>query len=202
MIKSFPLSWPSGWRQTTAEKRRPAYFKRHRQSITIAAAVTRVLDQLRRFGFEDTEQIIISTNLKPRLDGWPISGQKAPDEIGVAVYWKHVKDLQYKVMAIDGYSTVADNLAAVAATLEALRAVERHGGAIILDRAFSGFTCLPEPNNWRHELGLTDQSATLSAARQAFRRLALVRHPDQGGSEEAMARLNRAWEDAQRELAP
>ena len=38
-------------------------------------------------------------------------------------------------MAIDAYTRTADNLAAVAATLEAMRAIERHGGAQILERA-------------------------------------------------------------------
>lgn len=201
MIRNFPLSWPSGWQQTPAAKRRPAYFKTHQQWITLAAAMKRVLDQLRRFGYADTEHIIISTNLRPRLDGWPSSGQKEPEEVGVAVYWKHKTDAQHKVMAVDGYQTVADNLAAVAATLEALRAVERHGGAIILDRAFQGFTSLPSPNDWRHVLGF-DQTPTLAQARERYRALAMTAHPDQGGSEARMAELNGAWESAQRELTP
>jgi len=46
-------------------------------------------------------------------------------------------------MAIDIYDTVAGNLAAVAATLDAMRAIERHGGAQILKRAFQGFKALP-----------------------------------------------------------
>ncbi|KVD37855.1 hypothetical protein WJ41_22830 [Burkholderia ubonensis] len=60
---------------------------------------------------------------------------------GVAVYWETRAGAR-RVMAIDQYTRVADNLAAVAATLDAMRAIERHGGARILERAFTGFAAL------------------------------------------------------------
>ena len=44
----------------------------------------------------------------------------------------------------------ADNRSAIEASLEAMRAIERHGGAEILDRAFQGFQALPSPNDWPH----------------------------------------------------
>jgi hypothetical protein len=60
-------------------------------------------------------------------------------------------------MAIDQYDRVEHNLAAIAATLDAMRAIKRHGGAEILDRAFTGFTALPAPmaggKPWRQVLG-------------------------------------------------
>ena len=74
---------------------------------------------------------IISTNLKLRLDGLPRSDQKEPDDPGVAVYWQRLSKPK-KVMAIDLYDRIADNLAAIGATLNAMRAIERHGGALIL----------------------------------------------------------------------
>jgi hypothetical protein len=46
-------------------------------------------------------------------------------------------------MAIDIYTRIADNLAAVAATIDAMRAIERHGGAQILKRAWMGLKALP-----------------------------------------------------------
>jgi hypothetical protein len=103
-------------------------------------------------------------------------------------------------MAVDQYTQVADNLAAIAATLEAMRAIERHGGAMILERAFLGFTALPSPNDWRHVLGF-EHTPTLPEARDRYRKLAATQHPDLGGSDARMAELNGAWDSAQRELS-
>ena len=200
-MRNYPLTWPNGWRRTQANKRKSGYFKKNRQYVSVAEGVKRVLEQLRLFGFVDDEHIIISTNMKPRLDGYPVSGQKEPDDVGVAAYWKKSKDPQHKVMAIDCYGTVADNLAAIAATLEAMRAIERHGGAMILERAFVGFTALPSPNDWRHVLGF-ENTPTFEQAKERYRKLAMTNHSDQGGSDARMAELNGAWESAQRELLP
>lgn len=80
-----------------------------------------------------------------------------------------------------------------------MRAIERHGGAMILERAFSGFDQLPSPNDWRHVLGF-EQTPTLALAKARYLELALKRHPDAGGSNAAMSELNAAWEQAQIEL--
>ena len=117
--------------------------------------VERVLDELGRLSIWRDDSVI-STNITTRLDGLPRSDQKAPEDPGVAVYWE-TKNGDRRVMAIDQYRRVADNLAAIAATLEALRAIERHGGAQILDRAFTGFTSLPSPaaaRTWREVIGV------------------------------------------------
>lgn len=96
-------------------------------------------------------------------------------------------------------------LADVAATLYAMRAIERHGGAAILDRAFSGFAALPAPGHaarsWREVLGFTaGHTITLDDARTAYRRLATENHPDHGGDPDRMAEINRAWQQAQEAL--
>ena len=51
---------------------------------------------------------------------------------------------------------VEESLAAIAATLDAMRAIERHGGARVLERAFTGFTAVPAPDarkHWREVFG-------------------------------------------------
>lgn len=199
-MTNFPLSWPAGWRRTKPDARRDANFKHQAGRLSISDGVGRVIEQLRLFGYWSCDHIIISTNVKPRLDGLPRSDSAQPLDPGVAVYWKRAKDPQHKVMAVDQYTKVADNLAAIAATLEAMRAIERHGGAMILERAFLGFTSLPSPNDWRHVLGF-EQTPTLPEARDRYRKLAATQHPDLGGSDARMAELNGAWESAQRELS-
>jgi len=95
-------------------------------------------------------------------------------------------------MAIDRYDRVADNLAAIAATLEAMRAIERHGGAEILDRAFTGFAALPQPEtSWWVILGVAP-NASCDEIEAAYRRLAMKHHPDRGGDPHEMARINAA----------
>lgn len=209
MPNNYPLSWPDGWKRTVPGNRQYGRFHIKRQSVnssfkhseklSIAQARNRVMEALRLLDVP-LSQVIVSTNLDVRLDGLPRSGQRAPSDPGVAVYWKHRNDQMYKVMAIDQYQKVEDNLAAVAATLEAMRAIERHGGAVILERAFTGFQSLPSPNNWRHILGF-ENTPSLEDAKARYRQLAKQRHPDAGGSEAMMSELNRAMHDAERELS-
>lgn len=214
----YPLAWPAGWKRTAPGKRTSARFaKGERQysstpggsswlrtrHLTISEATTRVLLELGRFGVLEGDAII-STNLVLRLDGLPRSDQRAPEDPGVAVYWQRPAE-PMKCMAIDRYDRVADNLAAVAATLEAMRAIERHGGALILERAFQGFDALPAPGQtsargWREVLEVGPEVITLERVQQNYRRLASLRHPDRGGSHDAMTELNRAWEQAQEAL--
>lgn len=193
---SYPLTWPGGWRRTAPGSRSRSNFSKNKNALSVAEGTKRVLDELRRFGVPDY-QVILSTNIQVRLDGLPYSNQKEPSDPGVAVYWKRRGKEQ--VMATDTYDRVADNLAAIAASLEAMRAIERHGGAQILDRAFLGFTALPEPKNWRDVLNMPG-SSNLAMAKKHYQELAMVHHPDRGGDSEKMAEINRAWSDAQREL--
>jgi predicted metal-dependent phosphoesterase TrpH len=97
---------------------------------------------------------------------------------------------------------VADNLAAVAATLEAMRAIERHGGAAILERAFTGFIALPAPiaagmkREWWVVLDCSPNSGR-EIIEHSFKRLASRYHPDkEGGSAAKMAELNGARAEA------
>ena len=213
-MTNYPLAWPAGWRRTKPEHRTRAKFNKKTKSfssvgngasyrsseVTIAEGSRRVLKELMAFGVEEGDAII-STNLTLRLDGLPRSDQAAPADPGVAVYWKRKDHQQHQSMAIDRYDRIADNLAAIAATLEAMRAIERHGGAMILERAFMGFTALPAPNTWRDVLrahGMT----SLDEVRETFKKLAMVHHPDRGGTEAKMKELNWAMYEAMRELMP
>lgn len=214
-MTNFPLAWPAGWKRTLASSRKGAKFSKKSYvpyqsspggynrsvEVSIAEGTKRVLEQLRALGVRDGDEII-STNLELRLDGLPRGNQKEPADPGVAVYWKKGKDTQHKVLAIDCYTRIADNLAAIAATLDAMRAIERHGGAVILERAFSGFVSLPAPNTWRAVLGFQEGGwVSLERARAEYRELAMTHHPDKGGSESKMKELNWAMAEAEKELS-
>ena len=213
-MQRYPLTWPAGWprrtdkrtvaRFSTAE-RRPGTSWAYRRDVTVAEAIQRVLGELSRIGVAEGDSII-STNLETRLDGLPRSNQPEPDDPGVAVYWQVIGS-PMRVMAIDRYDTVAGNLAAIAATLDAMRAIERHGGAQILERAFAGFDALPAPGataHWRDVLDVPEDSGNradqLARAKWHYRAMASANHPDRGGDTARMAEINRAWAEAQREL--
>lgn len=211
MTTAFPLCWPEGWPRCR-DRKRAKFSKGERQysnygggswmarkSLSIAEATKRVLDELGRLGVEHGDAIV-SSNLQPRLDGLPRAGQAEPSDPGVAVYWQR-RGASMRVMAVDRYDRVADNLAAIAATLEAMRAIERHGGAQVLERAFTGFTALPKPSgaDWWEVLKLP-RTAKRAEIEARFRRLARDRHPDRGGSNHQMAELNRARDQALAEV--
>lgn len=189
--QAFPLQWPAGWRRTPSYQRTTAKFKRADQRLNVGDGASRVYRELAAMGIAE-HKIILSSDLRLRLDGKPYSDQATGSmDPGVAVYWQD--GAQQRCMAIDRYDRIADNLAAVAATIEAMRAIERHGGALILDRAFQGFTALPAAETWWQVLKLSGPNATRQEIELAHRRLAMEHHPDRpGGNNELMAQINRA----------
>jgi len=216
MIQRYPLQWPTGWKRTAHSKRRPAYFNRKEKVSTsvgvvntktrwlgIGDAVKRVFYELEMLGVAHVqEDVVISTNLRVNMSGLPRGDLGEPLDPGAAVYWELKGKRQ--CIAVDRYNRVADNLAAVAATLQAMRTIERHGGAEVLERAFLGFAALPQTasRTWREILGIDLANPTFDFVEERFSSLAKVNHPDQGGSTEVMQELNRARADARRELCP
>jgi hypothetical protein len=209
MIPAYPLAWPDGWPRTPSYQRKRDTFGtqetksnsaggswRAKKAISIADAMRRVREELGRLGVS-ADDLVVSTNLRLNMAGLPRGDQGAPSDPGVAVYWQ-AKGKPQRVMAIDAYERVAGNLAAIAATLEAMRAIDRHGGAQILDRAFTGFTALPAPKRWPEILGVSP-AATAAEIERAFKAKARQAHPDAGGSTARMAELNAARDQALRE---
>lgn len=204
-ITAYPLQWPEGWKRTAASQKDHGRFGKRQQvhasysmlkDLTVFEATARVLEALTKMAVK-RDDIVISTNLKTRLDGLPRSDQRAPQDSGAAAYWQEPTG-ERRCIAIDQYHKVEDNLAAIAATLDAMRAIERHGGAAILARAFTGFTALPAPGGaertWWETLGV-QKTATPEQIRSAWRTLANQAHPDKStGSHEAMAAINAARE--------
>lgn len=198
----YPLAWPSGRPRRKAGERKAGKFRtetgRGLSEISIAVAI----DQLQReIDLIDARYPVISTNLETRLDGRPRSGRREPDDPGVAVYFQ-LRSRPY-CLPCDTYQMVADNIAAVAAHIEASRAMRRHGVATV-EEMFAGFAALPSPTHerpWRQVLELhREPRITREMIEISFRRLARERHPDTGGSDRMMAELNAARDAALREV--
>jgi hypothetical protein len=191
-IDAYPLSWPIGWKRTKDWRRFDS-----RYHLGFARARAEVLHSLDLIGACD---VVVSANVPLRRDGLPLANFIEPDDSGVAVYWTQ-KD-QPRVMACDCWRRVRENLRAIGTALDALRAIERSGASQILERAFAGFAALPPSTTrraWREVLGLSG-CPTREQIDDAYRRRALQAHPDAGGGHEQMVELNRARDEALREV--
>jgi hypothetical protein len=196
---AYPLQWPAGYRRTKSHLRERALFKRDRP---LGAAIRAVTDECQRLG---ARYPIISSNLAVRLDGLPRAGQGDGDSVGdpgAALYFllrERGKDEQ-RVIACDRWNRVRDNIYAIAKTIEAMRGLERWGCSEILQRSMQAFAALPPSAiDWRIVLDVSDD-ADLLTVKSAYRKLAAEHHPDRGGDPAQMAKLNAAWEYAQRDL--
>lgn len=210
-VSAFPLQWPAGWKRTEPSFRsygqfgvlKKQYSANHswssKEKITVAAAVVRLREEMVRMGVRE-DDMVISTNLRLRLDGLPRSDQAQPSDPGAAIYCTDPWSRSPRCMAIDNYTKVEQNIAALAATIEAMRAIERHGGAIVIERAFTGFAALPAPSgsaDWQVVLELTDLVLPeRDDIEKAYRRQAAKHHPDRGGDDARMAAINKAREQA------
>lgn len=208
----YPLSWPANWARTKSYQRERATFRSTRKSnyvdtngntvtgssskaLTVADAIKRLSGELARLGATNE---ILSTNVKTRLDGLPYSNQPEPDDVGAAVYFK-LKG-KPRCLACDKWNRVADNIAAIAQHIDALRRIDRYGVGT-MEQAFAGYAALPpSAEDWRTVFGLNG-GATLADVETKFKALAIQHHPDRGGDPAVMAKLNAARDVAKRELA-
>lgn len=214
MTQTYPLRWPDGWQRTPPAKRsRGRQFKRggYEGALpTFAYGRDGLIDELTRLG---AKNVVISSSVDVRVDGVPRAGINADAttfrEPGVAVYF--TLNNRATVMAQDGYDSPAVNLRSLTLAIEAMRALERHGGGTMMNKAFDGFAALPPPAGskpkrpwWevlRYPADPTERDfLTFTEVQARYRGLAMKAHPDQGGSHDAMAELNDALADAEADL--
>jgi hypothetical protein len=191
---AYPLAWPAGWQMIQVGQR-----KRSQYGLAFTAARARLLKELRQLG---ATRVVLSTNQPVRGDGLPYARASEPLDAAAAVYWIG-RDGAANVMACSKWMTLRDNVRALGLAVEALRQLERCGASEILERAFIGFRALASenpPRPWSDVLGVDQARTTLDCAEAKYRLLARSAHPDAGGSHERMVELNRAWEQARREL--
>lgn len=221
---AYPLSWPAGWKRTPRDQRlatapftagesytktdrrqtEGGWVERERKAsrskpVTVAVAVERLEQQL---GYLDARGFL-STNLELRLNGMPRSGQPNPDDSGAAVYFT----LRGKrtVLACDKWLRVADNVAALAAHIRALRSIENYGVGT-LEQAFRGYTALEDFSSgtipWRRVLGFKDDATVgRDQVEEKYRSLMKRYHTDiTGGDHLQSAQLNLAIVQAREEL--
>lgn len=150
--QAYPLHWPPGRARTKfrnsakfhtitqQEYRRSdgtTYARATKNRLSISTSRDRVIAELTKLG---GSKIVMSSNLRLRGDGLPMSSQREPDDPGVAVYFQ-LKS-QPHCLSCDTWNKSADNLAAIAKHVEAMRGQIRWGVADIASM-FAGFKALP-----------------------------------------------------------
>lgn len=195
-ITASPLYWPAGVPRNDAPKR--SQFGKYKKPIPVSRASNQVLHELRLMG---GTEVIISTNLKLRLDGLPRSGQREPEDPGAAVWFERNKETT--CIPIDQYDRLGCNLWAIAHTIEAMRGIERWGGSTTIGQAFKGFAALPapeqiSPRGWRQVFDY--EGNDLAEVRRRYKAAMLIAHPDKGGSQAQATMYNAAFAAAKREL--
>lgn len=200
-IEAYPLHWPAGWKRTPVDRRHRSPFgtKNSRGAFT-TLSVAQALGRLNReLDLLYAENIVISTNVRTRPDGLPYSTEKEPLDGGVAVYFNFIGEPT--VLACDKWDRLADNIAALAKHIEAMRGMDRWGVGS-LAQAFAGYAALPAPGQaykrpWYVVLNV-DAGATPEEIKKAFTALAKRHHPDVGGDAATFAEITAAKEEGLR----
>ena len=184
-IEAFPLTWPVGYPRTKFPK--GSLF-----NTSFAAARDSVLHEVKLLGGKN---VIISSNVPLKRDGYPYATFGRLEDHGVALYFTY--EGEQVVFACDKWSRAEDNLQAIRKAVEAIRGLDRWGVSEMLKRAFTGFKALPQDkkssSEWWEVLDI-DRYATQEQIKAAYRSLAKTNHPDSGGSASAFRAIHEAYE--------
>lgn len=209
MTTAYPLAWPDGWPRTPKFRHEDGKgkFRRVNKSgagrdpyWTFPEARDTLFDEVRKLGAQDG-RTVLSSNFPIGRDGFALSPKSRPEDQGVAIYFQ--LDGKSLVMAQDRYTRAEENMRSLALAVEAMRQLDRHGGGVMMERAFTGFAALPPPTAkraWHAVLGIS-QNASIDEIKAAHRDLSRRHHPDQGGSADFMAEINAARDEALRARA-
>lgn len=189
-MEPFPLHWPRGWPRTRPERRQEAAIE-----ATFAQAVRRAMQEANLL---HARTPVLSLNVPLGPHGTPLEGygEEQPEDTGAALYFSF--EGERHVIACDHWQRVEDNIQAIAQSLETLRRLQRIGGFDLVRQAMKGFlSTVPAggDESWWNVLGVPFD-APLHAAEAAYRERVRTAHPDRGGSDEAMVRLNMAIREA------
>lgn len=180
-LEAYPLTWPAN-----RPRQRLTEYSRFRHPA-LGLTIKQVQAEVERLG---GQELVISSNLPVKRNGTPYAAPQQPRDRGVAVYFTYKKKAM--CFACDRWTTIEDNMRAIAKTIDALRGIERWGSGQMVEQAFTGFTALPAPEQAWQVLGVSS-TAGADTIHEAYKRLASKYHPDKtGGDSNQMARINAA----------
>jgi hypothetical protein len=186
---AYPLTWPEMFPRSRTRKK--SAFR-----TSLAGALENVSKSLEAFGRESGKRvsdIILSSNVS--------LGNNKPADPGIAVWFSW--DGMTICIPVDCYEKPEENLQAIHHILEARRTELRHGTLQLVKATMTGFKALPPPPGskpkrpWWEVLDFpTGTNPTREGIEARYKMLAKERHPDAGGTQEAMAELNAAKVEA------
>lgn len=188
-VSPYPLQWPEGRPRKPISHRMRSPFR-----TGLNKAIENVKGSLRGFQKDAgirIEHVVLSSDADMMND--------SPKDSGVAVWF--MMDGQWVCFAVDRFSDLPSNIQAIHHVIEARRVELRYGGLDLVRQTFRSFHALlpgPASKPWWEVLGVS-RTAKVQEIEAAYRRLANERHPDKGGSDAAMAELNRARDQARME---
>ncbi len=194
MSESFPLKWPANWPRRKKQQDGDARFKG--PTYQWDRVYRGLQDELRRIGATD---VVVSTNQPVRNDGLPYAQQRNIADVGVAVYF--VRNKKSLAMAQDRFDTIIGNMRSLTMAIEGLRQMERHGGAVMLERAFDGFAALPPPDDCWKILGIEHIAPTHPQAAERVRGAFKNKVRELHGTGADMDRLVKARDEALEKIA-
>ena len=187
--QAYPLQWPE--HMPRSHKREKSKFR-----TSLAGALNNVRGSLQAFANDSGKNItgiVLSSNVT--------LGIQTPSDPGVAAWF--VWDGLSVCIPCDRYLKPEENLQAIHHVIEARRVELRHGTLHMVRATLSGFKALPPPPGskpkrpWWEVLEIqTPSAATGALVDERFRQLSKKRHPDAGGSHDAMAELMTARKEA------
>ncbi len=202
----YPLKWIIGRPRTPAQSRARAGFGssietkntagepiKVLRAVTVAGALERLAHEMRALG---ADQLLVSTNIPSRRDGLPFARAAEPDDPGAVLYFR--LDGKPHALGVDKWDRVADNIAAIAKHVQALRGQDRWGAGTIV-QAFSGhkmLTAFEAHLTWWAILGFKEPPLTYATVDDAYHRLIERAHPDRGGNPNDAAEINAARTEA------
>ena len=154
-------------------------------SVTWAATINALEETFNKWGIVDWE--VLPRRVDSRKSWW------MPAERVVEIRFKRRGQADYQVFKMGKQERPVDNLRALYLGLESMRMNEVRGiGELVREM----YAALPAPKRERDPfevLGIRPD-APKAIAEASYRELAKTAHPDSGGSNEAMAELNKAIE--------
>lgn len=180
------LKWPSEVGRTPLKERKQSLFD---SRLSVGDAIHEMHEELRLL---KATSGILTYNGGLKIVNF-IKGRTTDDQ-GVALWFKF-EGAKDKVFCCDKYLKVQHNMRAISKTIGAFRGIERWGVNEIMDRIFTGFEALPGNELWYHILGVKEEVKWEEVV-ENYKRLAKEHHPDRGGDEERMSKLNKAYDEA------
>ena len=210
---TYPLQWPAN--KPRCRNRDFGRYTKKRdgfgvRDVTLAEAQARLFEEIDKFNSRNYYDIIdpfeceLRTMLEVRKDARIRQGQKKPPDPGAVLFMPY-QDGKEMILAIDKFTELQQNIAAIAAALASLRQLQRVD-AELFNAAAVGFAALPPPSvvatpNWRTVLGFKqDASPSIDEVRHNFHVAGNSAHPDKGGNSNVQSDLNRAFAEAKEEL--